>query len=270
MKYKAEIKSILCLIWAGLWLLASNSAVQGARVAGEKGVVSAAPQASPEARKSDQRRPPPRLPTSSRPVQKKEKAVPKKVMDEKKSIAKKVKPGTRHVTIDFDNVDIAIFIKFISELTGKNFVIDRAVKGKVTIISPTKITTKEAYTVFESVLDVYGYAAIPAGKIIRIVPAVQARSKDIETRLRKEAITREDKIVTQLIPLRYADPNELKKLFTPLISKTSVIVSYPPTGMLIVTDVLSNIKRLLSIIEAIDVEGIGEEISVIPPYWDNR
>jgi general secretion pathway protein D len=174
------------------------------------------------------------------------------------------KSDDRYVTIDFDNVDISLFVKFISELTGKNFVIDKAVKGKVTIISPTKITVQEAYRVFESVLEVHGYTTVPAGKIIKIVPAVAARGKDIETRLREEAITPEDKVVTQLVPLRYADPNELKKLFAPLISKSSVIVSYPPTGMLIVTDVQSNIRRLLSIIEAIDVPGIGEEISVVP------
>lgn len=267
MRYKADIKWIICLLWAGLWLLMTNSTVQGARVAGEKGVVSATPRTSQEAKQSDPRRPPPRRPTPQIPVQEKKQAVPKKVIDEEKSVTKKAKSEKaekRLLTIDFDDVDITVFIKFISELTGKNFVVDRAVKGKVTIISPTKITSKEAYKVFESVLEVHGYAAIPSGKIIKIVPALQARSKDIETRLRKEAITPEDKVVTQLIPLRYADPNELKKLFTPFISKTSVIVSYPPTGMLIVTDVLSNIKRLISIIEAIDVEGIGEEISVIP------
>ena len=179
-------------------------------------------------------------------------------------VPKETRPQSRYVTIDFDDVDIGLFIKFISELTGKNFVVDKRVQGKVTIISPTKITVEEAYKVFESVLEVYGFAAIPAGDIIKIVPAVEARSKDIETRLRKEAITPEDKIVTQLIPLKYADPNDLSKLFAPLISKTSIIVPYPPTGMLIVTDVLSNIRRLFSIIEAIDVEGIGEEISVVP------
>jgi general secretion pathway protein D len=168
------------------------------------------------------------------------------------------------VTIDFDDVDIALFIKFISELTGKNFVVDKAVRGKVTIISPTKISVKEAYKVFESVLEVHGFAAVPAGDVTKIVPAVQARSKNIETRLREEAIDPEDKIVTQLIPLEYANPDELKKLFAPLISKSSVMVSYPPTGMLIVTDVLSNLKRLLSIVKAIDVVGIGQEITVFP------
>jgi len=177
---------------------------------------------------------------------------------------KKVGADKRFVTIDFDNVDLRIFIKFISELTGKNFVVDRNVKGKVTIISPTKISVKEAYKVFESVLEVHGFTTVPAGDIIKIVPAVAARSKNIETRLRKRAISPEDKVVTQLIPLRYADPNELRKVFAPLISKTSIVVSYPPTGMLIVTDVLSNIKRLLRIVEAVDVKGIGAEISVIP------
>jgi general secretion pathway protein D len=233
-------------------------------VAGEEGVTPTTPKTRPRAGQPAPVKPPPRTRAQPRPSPAEEKAVPEKVRPEAKKAPRTSKPNERYVTIDFDNVDIALFIKFISELTGKNFVVDKAVKGKVTIISPTKITVEEAYRVFESVLEVHGYTTVPAGKIIKIVPAVAARGKDIETRLREEALTPEDKVVTQLVPLRYADPNELKKLFAPLISKSSVIVSYPPTGMLIVTDVQSNIRRLLSIIEAIDVPGIGEEISVIP------
>ena len=122
----------------------------------------------------------------------------------------------------------------------------------------------EAYKVFESVLEVHGFTTIPSGNIIKIVPAASARTKSVETRLRREALDSEDKVVTQLIPLRYAEPDELKKLFAPFISKSSVMVSYPPTRTLIVTDVQSNIRRLLSIARAIDVEGVGEEISVVP------
>jgi general secretion pathway protein D len=190
--------------------------------------------------------------------------LPKKKIIRKKKVLKRKEPDKRYVTIDFDNVDIGLFIKFISELTGKNFVVDKAVRGKVTIISPTKISVKEAFRVFESVLEVHGFTAVPAGNIIKIVPAVQARSKNIETRLREEATDPEDRVVTQLIPLDYANPDELRKLFAPLISKSSVIASYTPTRMLIVTDVLSNIKRLITIVREIDVVGIGEEISVIP------
>ncbi|MGD9192064.1 MAG: type II secretion system secretin GspD [Desulfobacterales bacterium] len=168
------------------------------------------------------------------------------------------------VSIDFNNVDINVFIKFISELTGTNFVIDQRVKGKVTIISPSKISLKEAYKVFESVLEVHGYTTVKSGEVIKIIPSPDARSKSIETKLREEATAPGDRVVTQLIPLKYADPVEVKRLFTPMVSKSSVILAYAPTNTLIVTDVYSNIKRLIRILKEIDITGIGQELSVIP------
>jgi len=168
------------------------------------------------------------------------------------------------VSIDFNNVDINVFIKFMSELTGTNFVVDPRVKGKVTIISPSKISLDETYKVFESVLEVHGYTTVKSGEVVKIIPSPDARSKSIETRLREAAAAPEDKIVTQLIPLKYADPAEIKRLFTPMISKSSVILAYPPTNTLIITDVYSNIRRLIKILKEIDVPGIGQQISVIP------
>jgi len=168
------------------------------------------------------------------------------------------------VSIDFNNVDINVFIKFISELTGKNFVIDQRVKGKVTIISPAKISVEEAYRVFESVLEVHGYTTVKAGKVYKIVPSPDARSKSIKTMIEEQAGSPEDRVVTQLVRLEFADPDNIKKLFAPLISKSSVIISYQPTNMLIITDTHSNIQRLLRILKVIDIAGIGQEISVIP------
>jgi len=172
--------------------------------------------------------------------------------------------GTRFVTIDFDNVDIQVFIKFISELTGRNFVIDERVKGKVTVISPKKIAVEEVYKVFESVMEIYGFATVPAGDVIKVIPALEARGKNTELRLRSEEVSPEDRIVTQILSLLHASPDEMKKVLDPLISKNSIVLSYPPAGMLIVTDVLSNIKRLQEIVTALDVEGVGEVISYVP------
>ncbi|MCP4366520.1 MAG: type II secretion system secretin GspD [Deltaproteobacteria bacterium] len=182
---------------------------------------------------------------------------------EKRASAKR-KDSKRFISIDFNNVDINVFIKFISELTGKNFVVNNKVRGKVTVISPSKISLKEAYKVFESVLEVHGYATVKAGKVIKIIPSPEARTKNIETLLKEGTASPEDKIITQIIPLKYATASEIKKLFTPLISKSSVILAYSPTNMLIVTDFHSNILRLTRILKAIDVTGIGHEISVIP------
>ena len=86
------------------------------------------------------------------------------------------------ISMDFDQVDIKVFIKFISELTGKNFVVDDKVRGKVTVLSPSKISVEEAYKVFESVLEVHGFTTVPAGKVTKIVPSVEARQKSVELR----------------------------------------------------------------------------------------
>ena len=170
----------------------------------------------------------------------------------------------RFITIDFDNVDIRTFIKYISELTGKNFVVDKSVQGNVTIISPTKISDDEAYRVFESVLEVHGFTTVNAGSIIKILPSTEARSQNIETLSTGATSNPEDRIVTQLIPLKYSSPEEMKKVLTPLVSKTSVVIAHTASGMLIVTEMLSNMQRLLAIIEAIDVEFFKEDIVVIP------
>jgi general secretion pathway protein D len=180
------------------------------------------------------------------------------------TVQPKVSSSQRYVTIDFNDVDINLFIKYISELTKRNFVVDRAVKGKVTIISPTRISEEDAYKVFESVLEVNGFTTVPAGSIIKIVPAVQARSKSIAT-IRKPGVQYpEDKVVTQILELTHANPNEVKKILAPLVSKTSVVISHPESGMLIITDVQSNIQRLQEIIKAIDVPSIGEELVILP------
>ncbi|MFP3981180.1 MAG: type II secretion system secretin GspD [Desulfobacterales bacterium] len=170
----------------------------------------------------------------------------------------------QYVSIDFNEVDINVFVKFISEVTGRNFVVDPRVKGKITIVSPSKISVDEAYKVFESVLEVHGYATVDAGRVTKVIPAPHARTKSIETKLKREADSPDDKVVTQVIHLQYADPDEIKQAFAPLVSKSSVIISYPPTNMLIVTDVYSNIKRLMGILDTIDMQGTGREIAVIP------
>ncbi|MBF0450273.1 MAG: type II secretion system secretin GspD [Candidatus Magnetomorum sp.] len=234
----SPIKTLPCLfivfIGLSIIIMSYDSSVYAARVTDQNKI-----------NKGAQQKPPTRNRGPQRPTQKPSEA-------------------ERFVTIDFNDVDIEVFIKFISELTGKNFIVDRRVKGKVSIISPSKISVKEAFKVFESVLEVHGFALVEAGEVTKIVPATDARTKSIETRLREEAGEPEDKIITQIIRLQYADPNEIKKLFSPLISKSSVILSYPPTNMLIVTDVLSNIQRLLHLLSAIDVEGVGQELAMLP------
>ncbi len=178
-------------------------------------------------------------------------------------------PEERYITIDFDNVDINLFIKYISELTGKNFIVDPAVKGNVTIISPTRISENDAYQVFESVLEIQGFTTVASGSVIKIVPSVAARSQNIQTVRPGQNLRPEDRVVTQLVPLKYTTPTEMQKILQPLVSKTSVLIAHTQSGILIITDILSNIQRLMGIIESLDVEYSREEIEVIPLEYAN-
>jgi general secretion pathway protein D len=157
-----------------------------------------------------------------------------------------------------------VLVKFVSELTGKNFIIDDKVKGKVTVISPKKIPVSDVYKVFLSVLEVNGFTVVPAGNMIKIVPASMAREKSVETRIKNEPGAPDDRMVTQIVSLERANPDEIKRVLDPIISKSSSVISYPPAGILVITDYLSNIKRLQEIILSLDVEGAGDQISYIP------
>ncbi len=178
----------------------------------------------------------------------------------------KTEPGNSqakpaYITMNFKDVDLQVFIKFISELTGKNFLIDPNVKGTVSIISPQKVTVDEVYKVFLSVLEVNGFTLIEAGQVSKIVPTAAAKTKATETFLGKNVRTPEDKIVTQLVPLKHADALNLGRLLASLVEKTGLLVPYAETNTIIVIDTLSNINRLVRIISELDVPG-DEEIWV--------
>ena len=89
------------------------------------------------------------------------------------------KGSDRMVTLDFNNVDLQTFVKFISELTGKNFVLDEKVQGKVTVISPTKISVDDAYQVFLTVLELKGFTAVGENKVIKLFPSREAKQSGV-------------------------------------------------------------------------------------------
>lgn len=168
------------------------------------------------------------------------------------------------IRLDFNKADIRTFIKYISEHTGKNFILDEKVKGSVTVHSPQPVTKEEAYQVFESVLEVNNLTTVDYGDYLKVIPMNEARTKNVETLVGNVSKNPEDKVVTQIIPLKYANPEDLKRVLASLVSGGASMVSYPPTGTLIVTDVSSNIQRILKIINNVDVPDVGQEISIIP------
>ncbi len=172
--------------------------------------------------------------------------------------------ASQQVTMDFDGVDIKVFVKFIADITGRNFILDDKVTGKVTVISPRKMSLDEAYQVFLSVLEVNGYGTVTVGGVTKIVKSADAITKSLDTTMEAPTL-REDKMITQIIPLKHADANDMRTLLSPLISKgTSQLLAYPQSNVLIITDTMSNISKIMDILNVVDVTGFAQEVRIFP------
>jgi general secretion pathway protein D len=169
----------------------------------------------------------------------------------------------RLIQMDFQDVDIGVLVKFISELTGKNFIIDEKVRGKVTIISPSKISVDEAYLVFQSVLQVKGFTTVPAGAVIKIVPSKEAKSSTIRTVIPNGAPSPTDEFITRLIPLKYVDAGNMVSILQQLVSPDGLLAAYAATNTLILIDTAAQTDRLAKILTQLDVEGFEQGIEVI-------
>jgi len=181
------------------------------------------------------------------------------------SLASPPEGGGNLITMNFQDVDISVLAKFISDITGKNFVIDEGVRGKVSIISPTKVTPDQAYSIFKSVLQIKGFTTVNAGPIIRIIPTRDARGSAQLTQSQTPAEqANADEYVTRLIKLRNADASALVSMVQPLISRDGLVAAFPETNTLIITDDAWNVQRLLQIIGTLDSEHIQESVEVIP------
>jgi len=173
-------------------------------------------------------------------------------------------PPQNTITMNFQNVDIPVLAKFISEITGRNFIIDESVRGKVTIISPSKVTPEQAYKIFQSVLQVKGFTTVQAGKIIKIEPARNVRSIAKLTESQTPAETGGDEYVTRMVRLKNIDAASVIGVIQPMVSHDGLVAAFPADNTVIVTDDAYNVERLLQIIGALDVRGEQQSIVVIP------
>jgi general secretion pathway protein D len=173
-------------------------------------------------------------------------------------------PPQNTVTMNFQNVDIPVLAKFISEITGRNFIIDESVRGKVTIISPSKVTPEQAYSIFQSVLQVKGFTTVQAGHVIKIEPARNVRSNAKLTESQTPAESGSDEYVTRMVRLKNIDAASVIGVIQPMVSHDGLVAAFPSDNTVIVTDDAFNVERLLQIIGALDVRGEQESIVVIP------
>lgn len=166
------------------------------------------------------------------------------------------------ITLNLKDADIRALISTVSKFTGKNFIIDPRVKAKVTVVSANTLTPEAVYEVFLSVLQVHGYAAVPTGSVIKIVPEVNAKQGPLPLSS-KNVIYPADELITKIIRLDHVPASQLVPILRPLVPQQGHLAAYNPTNTLIITDHAGNIKRLMKIIASVDRPD-SDELEIIP------
>ncbi len=167
------------------------------------------------------------------------------------------------ISMNFQDVDIAVLVKLISDITKRNFIVDEKVRGKITIISPGKISKDEAYLVFQSVLQVKGFTTVQSGTIIKIVATKDAKTNTIDTVLPGTIVTPRDEYITRLVHLKHVDSNNMVSVLQQFISPDGLLAAYPPTNTLIMIDTAAQTDRVSKILNQLDIEGQEQDIELV-------
>lgn len=165
------------------------------------------------------------------------------------------------ITPNYKDADIRQVIEAVGEITGKNFVLDPRVKAQVTMLSSVPMTPDAFYEAFLSILQVYGFVAVPSGNLIKILPDANARQvPGTESRTTDDQAP--DDIVTQVIAVENVAAAQLVPILRPLIPQYGHLAAHPESNMLIISDRAANVARVLRIIRRID-QASDDEIEVI-------
>lgn len=166
------------------------------------------------------------------------------------------------ITPNYKDADLSQIIEAVSAVTGKNFIVDPRVKAQVTMLSSTPMSPDAFYQAFLSILQVHGFVAVPAGKVIKILPDANARQLPAND-LPGSVSATSDEIVTQVIAVKNVSAAQLVPILRPLIPQYGHLAAYPASNMLIISDRASNVNRMQRIIERIDQTG-DAQVDVIP------
>ena len=175
------------------------------------------------------------------------------------------------LTLDFKDADIHALIKYISEATGRNFITDPSVKGKVTVYSPVKISPDEAFETFVSILRVQGYAVQKSGAAYKIVPLKEGLGQGEDAAVGRKMGPETETVTTQIVPLKVGVAAELAKILPSLLGKDYAISAYTPSNTLAITAPATNVAKAMAFLDQVEASNsTGNAAAIGLQYGDSK
>jgi general secretion pathway protein D len=167
------------------------------------------------------------------------------------------------IAVDFQEIELPTLIKFISDVTKRNFVFDDRVRGKVSIVASEKMSVEQVYAAFQSALLLAGFTTVTSGTITKIVPLEEAKTSAIETIGPGNVAVRSDKVVTELVTLKSIAVADALPIVQRLVSTKGVVAAYATNNALVIVDTASNIRRIRRVLDALEVRATSRQLNVL-------
>ncbi len=161
-------------------------------------------------------------------------------------------------SLNLNDVEIKVMVDTVADITGKNFIVDPHVVGKVSMVTTKPMPANQIYQIFLSILKVHGYSAISNGNVVKIVPNVSAKQESTDSLPNGG----EDDLMTKIIELHFVDAAELVQIIMPLVPQHAYVSAFPGSNVIIISDTVGNVNRLVDMIGRIDKNG-QQNIEVI-------
>ena len=162
----------------------------------------------------------------------------------------------KNVRINMNNADIRAVIQWVSEKTNKNFIIDPRVKGRINVLSNQPMSMDEAYQVFLTALDVYGFAAVESGNNVKILPNSQARSSGLPVITNfNNPDDDNSELIIHVIEVKNLIASDVVSTIRPLVPQAGHLAAFPNSNSIVIADRANNINRISELIRYIDTTG---------------
>ena len=162
------------------------------------------------------------------------------------------------ILLNFDDADIKVVAKLMSELTGKNIVLDDKVKGRMTILSAREVSVTEAWKLFKSALKSYGFEVVNKGSYVKIIARNEIKTE--RARFYSEENVQSDDYLVAVVALKNVDPNQVAVVLKPLCTDVGVVTPHVASKSILIADESFNVKRLIKIARFLDSRKEREEM----------
>jgi general secretion pathway protein D len=164
----------------------------------------------------------------------------------------------KHITLNFEGTEVYDVITTFCELLQIDYLIEGNLKGKVTLQTFNEIPVRDLYVVLEQILALHNIAVVKRGSFYRFVPAKDAGKKPLGIYYGNDPlIPPQERMIIQIIPLKYVSAKSMKKILTPLLSQNATFIDFPETENIMLVEMAINVKRILNLVEALDIDKLA-------------